>query len=62
MSDIDEKIIVEKKEYIGLIQEKGFANGRIAELEKQVKMYQGMVISLLNQFSGNNEESEDEEV
>ena len=31
MSDIDEKIIVEKKEYIELIQEKGFANGRIAE-------------------------------
>ena len=43
MSDIDERLIVEKKEYIDLIQDKGFLMGRIAELEKQVNMLESML-------------------
>ena len=43
MSSIDERIIVNQKEYTDLIQEKYYLMGRITELEKQVKMLEGML-------------------
>ena len=49
MSDIDERIIIDKKEYIELIEDKGFSMGRITELEKQVNMLQSMLIEILKQ-------------
>ena len=41
MSSTDERMIIEKKEYIELIQDKGFLMGRIAELEKQINVLKG---------------------
>ena len=43
MSNIDDRIIVEKKEYTDLISEKYYLMGRIAELEKQVDMLENMI-------------------
>lgn len=55
MSDIDERIIVDKKEYIELIQEKHYLMGRVTELEKQVDT----LVTLINpvtRFFNNNKE------
>jgi hypothetical protein len=43
MSNIDDRLIVEKKEYIDLIAEKHYLMGRVAELEKQVNMLENML-------------------
>ncbi len=43
MSNIDERLIIEKKEYIDLIAEKHYLMGRITELEKQVNMLEGIL-------------------
>jgi hypothetical protein len=43
MSDIDERIIIDKKEYIELISEKHYLLGRVEGLEKQVSMLEGML-------------------
>ncbi len=43
MSSIDDRLIIEKKEYIDLISEKYYLMGRIAELEKQVNMLEGIL-------------------
>jgi hypothetical protein len=45
MSDIDNKIIVDKDEYMELLKNNYYLNGRIAELEKQVNM----LVDMLNQ-------------
>lgn len=49
MSNIDDRIIVEKKEYTDLIAEKHYLMGRITELEKQVNILQSMTIEILKQ-------------
>ncbi len=49
MSDIDEKIIIEKKEYIELIQEKHYLLGRVEGLRDQVDLLGKLLLDMLNQ-------------
>ena len=49
MNDLDEKIIVDKKEHMDLIAEKYYLMGRIAELEKQVDVLKKVMLGVLNQ-------------
>lgn len=43
MSNTDERIIVDQKEYTDLIKDKHYLMGRVEELEKQVNMLEGML-------------------
>ena len=49
MSDLDNKIIVDKKEHMDLIADKNYLMGRIAELEKEIDFLGKLLIGMINQ-------------